>query len=124
MNEDTRHGIHERPNWAYVLSCCAFAVPIGVAAVQLFHDTANMLVYPGLTLHAAISQFGISVIIHLVVIVVSASGFIIVASQWRRFYALSETMQWTVMLGCWLVVDVVGFKACLIIGWILNRLVP
>ncbi|MFC1499155.1 hypothetical protein ACFLS1_11905, partial [Verrucomicrobiota bacterium] len=54
------------PNWAHLLSCCAFVAPIGVAAVQLYHDLYSITQYfePWVYLDQ-------SLIIHPIVIIVS-----------------------------------------------------
>ena len=95
------------PNWRHVLSCCAFAVPPGVAVTQMMNDAWATLVSG-----FAWQLFRTSFIVHPVVVIATVPLFLFIALRWREFYGLSPRRQWLVMCGCWLI-DVEGFVLCM-----------
>jgi hypothetical protein len=105
MNENATDS-QAPPNWAYLLSCCAFSVPPGVALVQLYHDAVGMLFWGQ-------APYVTSFVVHPMVIIASLSAFLFMALRWREFHRLPKCRQWLVMSGCWTVI-IEGFALCML----------
>ena len=109
MTDNAGIETERHPNWAYLLACCAFAVPPGVAIVALYHDTVGMIFHD--------QNFPVtSFVVHPVVILASGSAFLALVLRWRKFYTMPERHQRFAMWGCWLSA-IVGFALCMLLTY-------
>jgi hypothetical protein len=95
------------PNWPHLLACCAFAVPAGVAVVEILNYSVSVIFFDFPPTGARLGF-----LVHVVVFFLSVPALIIMAWRWKDFARISPVRQWLVMWGCW-VVDFLAFAICM-----------
>lgn len=75
----------------------------------IYHDVVRAVIFAW-----GWSSVANSVVLHSMVAIIGAAGFLMVADRWREFYGLKSALLCLTLGGCWATV-ILGFALCMIL---------
>jgi hypothetical protein len=106
---EIRRSEPQRPNWAYLATCCAFSAPAGCAATGLAFSLKLYIMRGHLGSYS--TKFPVT---DGAVFCLSIVAFSMLVFRWRKFCAQSSRRQILTAIACWML-PLVGLAYCIVL---------